>query len=166
MDKKILLLVYTLIITFYVRGQSISPMVIANSGTYVSTGTNSLEFTLGELAVSTLNNTGNIITQGFHQTYTGSSYINEEEVGFTVNVYPNPTYHEVNVVLNSLLPMEFTAVVYDSYGRQIFNSSVSSSSKLTLDFTTLAAGTYFITLHNSINHLSIKTIQIQKLSNQ
>ncbi len=166
MNRKYILLICTLAILPLARGQSISQKVIANSGTYTSSGGNSLEFTVGELVVSTLNVSGNILTQGFHQTYTGTSFINEQELMFTVNVYPNPTVDNVNIVMSSSFPIEFTAAVYDSYGKYLFSSPVSDSCKESLSFIDLAAGTYFITLYNSVNHLSIKTIQIQKISNQ
>lgn len=166
MKQKLILMSFLVLSIPLARSQSISPMVIGSTGMYLNSGTNSVEFTVGELAVTTLNSPGNLITQGFHQTYTGSSYINENEVTFSIQAYPNPTIDELNITINGDISVEFNVDVYDSYGRKVLNVYTSSESKLKLSLAELAAGTYFISLVNAMNNQPIKTLRIQKLSNQ
>jgi len=47
--------------------QSISPQVIASTGTFAAAGGYSLSYTLGEPATATLTTSSSIITQGFQQ---------------------------------------------------------------------------------------------------
>lgn len=66
MMKKILFA--TLLASMMVNAQSLERQVIGSSGTSFSNATAQLDFTVGELAVSTLSNGSNDLTQGFHQT--------------------------------------------------------------------------------------------------
>jgi hypothetical protein len=55
------------------QGQSITPAVVASSGGALENGTISIDWTLGEIATSTLNNAGFMLSQGFHQPYENSN---------------------------------------------------------------------------------------------
>lgn len=166
MIRKIILVSLSAGLFQLARSQSISPQVIANSGKYMSAGGNSIEFTVGELVVTTLTGTGNMVTQGFHQTYTTSSSIDENSVTISINVYPNPTTDWLNIIVSAEKKVEFSAIIHDGYGRKVLDEYRSNGSQIQLNISTLAAGSYFISLVNIANNIPIKTIQIQKLSNQ
>jgi hypothetical protein len=53
--------------TFIMNAQSIERQVIGSAGTTLSNGTISIDFTVGELAVTTITDGTTTLTQGFHQ---------------------------------------------------------------------------------------------------
>ncbi|CAN5424819.1 hypothetical protein BH10BAC1_BH10BAC1_18510 [soil metagenome] len=84
---------------FYVsttNAQSISPEVIATSGTTFSDGTNTLDWTLGEPATNTFNAGSDMLTQGFHQPELMVTAIETLEPA-SLSVFPNPTISSLNV---------------------------------------------------------------------
>jgi hypothetical protein len=66
MKKKLYFL--SLLIGMSLQAQSIERQVIGSSGTSFSNASVQLDFTVGELVVSTLTDGSTILTQGFHQT--------------------------------------------------------------------------------------------------
>ncbi|WP_452599660.1 hemagglutinin protein [Pontimicrobium sp. MEBiC01747] len=56
-----------LLLAFQMNAQSIERQVIGSAGTTLTNGTVSLDFTVGELAVSTITDGTTTLTQGFHQ---------------------------------------------------------------------------------------------------
>jgi hypothetical protein len=150
-----------------VRCQTISPQVIATAGKSSANGGFTIDYTVGELVVKTLSVTGNMVSQGFHQTYTSTSSIEDgKDVKITIQVYPNPTYDFVNISISGENEIDFIASVFDASGRNILNMLKSESSQLQVDLSAVAPGSYFINLTNNQTHIPIKTVQIQKLSNQ
>lgn len=69
--KKYFILLLVSFLGLYVSGQSISSYVIGSAGESVEAGGISVSWTLGELAIETLEDNGNtlILTQGFQQGY-------------------------------------------------------------------------------------------------
>ncbi|PHS03672.1 MAG: hemagglutinin protein [Kordia sp.] len=65
--KKILILILVLFFIENTKAQSIERQVIGSSGTTLSNASVNLDFTVGELAVTTMSNGSIILTQGFHQ---------------------------------------------------------------------------------------------------
>ncbi|WP_298509043.1 hemagglutinin protein [uncultured Kordia sp.] len=55
-------------ISFFSQAQDIERQVVASSGETIANGTVSLNFTVGELAVTTITDGNSTLTQGFHQT--------------------------------------------------------------------------------------------------
>ncbi len=61
------LFIISLLITFSLSSQTIERTVIGSSGATLSTANASLDFTIGDLVVTTSSNGSNTLTQGFHQ---------------------------------------------------------------------------------------------------
>ena len=61
------LFIISLLITFSLSSQTIERTVIGSSGTTLSTANASLDFTIGDLVVTTSSNGSNTLTQGFQQ---------------------------------------------------------------------------------------------------
>ncbi|MGH1386941.1 hemagglutinin protein [Kordia sp.] len=55
-------------ISFFSQAQSVERQVVASVGETVANGTTTLDFTVGELAVTTITDGNSTLTQGFHQT--------------------------------------------------------------------------------------------------
>jgi len=61
------ILSFTLLSSALLSAQSITPSVVGTAGGYGTAGATTLNWTVGEMSVSTLNNGSNILTQGYHQ---------------------------------------------------------------------------------------------------
>ena len=77
--KKLYILVLLSFATLYVAGQSVSSYVIASAGESNEAGGINISWTLGEIAIETLEENGNtlILTQGFQQGYFEISFVGE-----------------------------------------------------------------------------------------
>lgn len=97
--KLVNLLFVSLLFSAFAHAQKITPAVISNGGHYQKTGSISLEWTLGEFMVETLNGPTNKITQGFHQT--NITVVSTSNPGIEgLSVYPNPFIDQI-VIENS-----------------------------------------------------------------
>lgn len=96
--KRLLIPLVLLVAACGVHAQSLTPTVVASGGAFASNATHSLSYTVGELAVTTLSNANNFLTQGFQQP-------DDKDVGITqlefqnlqVKLYPNPASETVNL---------------------------------------------------------------------
>ena len=125
----------------YISAQSLTPEVIASSGTSFSSASAKLEFTIGEVATSTLTSGSNMLTQGFHQPKIQFSSIENFNNEYVFTLYPNPTEQFVTVECTKEDDMQLH--VYDANGQAIFVSSVFRQ-KTTVDLQFLAAGSYIL----------------------
>ena len=120
--KKLISLFAAILLTAQISfGQvaTLSPTVIASAGNYAESGSMSLSWTLGEIAVSTLTSGDLILTQGFQQ-----SYSIEDTVGIDLNpidwqiiAYPNPVNDELSIQFDVLEPTDFWVEIQDVTGR-------------------------------------------------
>jgi len=96
MKKLLFLLIFSPALAL---AQSLSPTVIASAGTSLSATNTSLDFTIGEVAITTLSSSANLLTQGFHQGYTTVTGIDEPifAEGLGLAVYPNPVSDNLTV---------------------------------------------------------------------
>ncbi len=67
--KKTLTFIFTIISAVVLNAQSVSPEVIASAGESFQGTSMKIDWTLGEIAVTTIQNGERVITQGFHQPY-------------------------------------------------------------------------------------------------
>jgi hypothetical protein len=121
--------------------QSLTPEVIASAGTNYANASSQIEFTIGEVATSTLTAGGNTLTQGFHQPELRFASLEDYANDYVFTLYPNPTQEFVTV--ESTKEDEMQVHLYDANGKAIMVSSVFQQ-KITLDLQTLAAGSYVL----------------------
>jgi len=139
--KKLLLLLGGMAGLSLSYAQSLSPQVIASSGTTFSSASAKLEFTIGEVVTTTLTAGGNTLTQGFHQPELQFASLESYNSGYTFTLYPNPT--EQFVTVESTKEDNMQVHVYDASGKSILVSSIFQQ-KITVDLQTLAAGSYIL----------------------
>ncbi|MBL0139393.1 MAG: T9SS type A sorting domain-containing protein [Bacteroidetes bacterium] len=129
--------------------QSLERSVVAVSGNYYEQpGTGSLSFTLGEIAVATLNSTGNFLTQGFQQPDTSFiDFVYEKEAinGFTI--YPNPVADVLTCNINSEEKYLFS--IADGGGRLVDVPQITQGFQVFLNVRSLAPGIYFLSILNN-----------------
>ena len=132
--------------------QNLSQNIIAAQGEFNKTESMTLEWTLGESFIETLDLENKIISQGFHQPFLGKDFnqITRLKNPFNIEIYPNPTSLFLNVFMDvendSSLDVKFFVIS----GRIVkYISASGNNSKLFLNISDLASGIYFLKISNS-----------------
>lgn len=132
--------------------------VISSQGDSYSNGTNSIDYTIGEPVIETVSNGSNDLTQGFHQTNLVITKVEDLNVNFAVNIFPNPTSDLINLTLEKYEGL--TLQLFDISGKLI-NQTLLTDVKTTISVTQYPKGSYLLALTNKENK-NIKTYQIIK----
>jgi hypothetical protein len=159
------IIVLFMLSAFTTHAQSISHQVVGSSGGD-DPQMNSLVWTIGEVAVSTVTGSGSMITEGFHQP---SLYV--EPLGANIgsgiigiSVYPNPFSVELLVKFNKTFN-DGRAVLYDLNGREVFQTSLDSGSEESrIDLSKLAAAAYILSVTTDETQIS-RSFRVVKASN-
>lgn len=160
--KKLLLIAAGVFITLNGFGQSIAPEVISSAGSHDTGGSVKLDWTMGEMATTTLTGGSNSLTQGFHQPYFVITSIKvQEEPKFILKAFPNPTSSLLNI--KTQLPANSGCEVrlINSIGEVLDKKIVSlQNENILMDLSPYPAGSYFIyILHPESEQDSIYKIQ-------
>lgn len=167
MKKKILLLVTVVWISLTAFSQNVmlSPSVIASAGNSSTAGNINLSWTLGELAVTTLDQGGIILTQGFQQSFPKSTGLSLDPILWQIIAYPNPVNNELNVQFDLVEPTDFVIEFQDVSGRIISQEQykeVFPGDVLPLSMTSYKPGVYFLRIATT-DHEQVRVISIRKL---
>ncbi len=161
MKKKLLILMFAVFITTFIKSQTIYPDVMPNFAGYTSNENFQITWTAGEQFYETITNEVTILTQGFNQTTYLTSDISESEFSnIKITVYPNPTPTMLNIKISkqeNLDDLEY--FVSDMQGKIISIKKVSSNVEQ-IDFSNFADNMYFLQVRNKSK--VIKTFKIQK----
>ncbi len=140
--------------------QSLSPEVISSAGSSFTNSSATLDWTVGEPVTSTLNNSNNILSQGFHQPNLLVTAISEAAADYSVTLFPNPTVDLIQLqILNTLNEIIFIDL-HNAEGKLLLSQQINTSSNLQIDMSKYSTGTYLLSLTN--NQEKIKTYQIIK----
>lgn len=136
--------------------QGFAQQVVNAAGATLSDSTLTVEYAVGEIAITTIQDGGSAVTQGVLQpTYQAISETNEAFDGrFYFRVFPNPATDRLLVETNC--PDFHTIQLFDSGGRLLAARRYDGSS---LDLSALAPGVYFV--HFQSNQY-VKTIKLIK----
>ena len=167
MKRKILLMLILIPGFSLTWGQvQLTPTVLSSAGGYNEIGDISLAWTMGELAVSTLSNTGMILTQGFQQPFLldiGDA-IDDPEFNWSVNAYPNPVSDILNLRFNLDKTMDLQLELYDITGKKLTIKklpSIMPGGRETLDFSGFREGIYILKITSEKQKVR-KIYKIQK----
>ena len=147
--KKIFIIFFLAFSAMLAQGQILSPTVVASAGDFLDNGTVSLSFTVGELAVTTLQAGSTILTQGFQQPFEldVSNVVVDKPVNWSVKTYPNPVDDYLHVRFTLKNPGDFTMVIMDITGKKVFSKKyeqIQSGEVKEIDMTKYAPGIYLI----------------------
>ena len=135
---------------FISNAQSFDPYVIGSSGTYASSATAYMEWTVGEVMTKTYSSVGHFFTQGFHQP-DDTAYVTvvSNPASQNISVYPNPVVD--NLVIDfSFSSGNYSVEIVDMQGRLLRKENVSSNEKrLGISFHDFANGMYLLNIVNS-----------------
>ncbi|MDF2436050.1 MAG: hypothetical protein K0Q95_426 [Bacteroidota bacterium] len=138
--------------------QSASPDVISCSGNSFNNGGNQLDWTLGEPVTSTLSGGNNALSQGFHQPDLLITSLNELQLDYLLNVYPNPTTDIVHLQFTDL-KVTVSIELFTSEGKLLESQKVNSN-EAQLSLLKYKAGTYLLSVKESGS--AAKTFRIIK----
>ena len=129
----------------FILGQVTTPTVITNSGRTFSNSSIIMDFSIGELAVQTLQN-NEILTQGFHQgdLKVTTALIN---LGIKTKIYPNPTTNFIIVELEKNVNADI--LVYGINGKIVIKDKLNDENQKQLDFSFLKQGNYLLHINIS-----------------
>lgn len=144
--------------------QKINPQVISSAGSRYQTNTMSIDWTLGELSITTIQGTSNIISQGFHQSryiVTATDELSKDLRN--ISVYPNPTSDLIQMDISFDVVRSVHVYLKDVNGKQIWNNKyygqqITESTSLS----NLPNGMYFLSFIIDGNK-STQTFKIQKI---
>lgn len=125
-------------------GQSIEPSAIVSNSNYYDLEVQglSLHSSLGELAISYLDDGQNGLSQGFLQTYVDLVPVVEVGLpGLSLQLGPNPCVDQLTLRQNLQLPLQVE--LWDVYGRRLKSLPFESVS-ITISMSDLPAGNYFL----------------------
>lgn len=135
--------------------QQIEMEVVGSAGNNLIT--DDFDWTLGELMVATFQNS-NQVTQGFHQgTLIVSSIYHQENLGFSIEVFPNPFAEYINI--KTTTDEDLFYQLYSTKG-QLLQSGKLQSNLEEINMAHLYNGTYLLRI--SRNNQVIKHTQIIK----
>ena len=151
--KKLLLILLCLPFTGF--GQVLAPSLVSSSGNTFSNGNVIMDFSLGEVVITTNLNSSNILTQGFHQEIlkVTTQVVN---IDIKTKVFPNPTTSSLTIELDKKISAEL--LVYDIKGRVVIKDKLKNENTKTLNFGILKQGNYLLYINTS-DQQSIYKIQ-------
>ncbi|MEQ9231155.1 MAG: T9SS type A sorting domain-containing protein [Cyclobacteriaceae bacterium] len=154
--RQVGILFFCLLSTYLSHSQE---AISASGGNYFSSQV-SLEFTVGELVISTVGNSQVTITQGFHQSFSEAMEVLQvADVALEMELFPNPTSSMVSIHIKNFEEEVFFQL-FNLQGQQVMSGKFNTSGQL--DLTTQAKGLYQLLLTNKEAKL-LNTFKIQLL---
>lgn len=142
--------------------QDVSPTVIATAGGSGTVNGVTVMWTVGEVAVLTLEGAEGYVTQGFHQPPSElSSAPYETAPTASVDVWPNPTANTLLVSLGEGMKGIESVELLDMVGRPVLAvQGEPGVSQVRLDVTSVPSGTYMVRLQTGTEqHSRVVTIR-------
>ena len=125
--------------------------VIASAGRFSTSGSITLSWTLGEMAVKTLAGTNLMLNQGFQQPWEliidGGTPIQEPELNWSVKAFPNPVRDNLNVEFTLEKSERFSMEILDITGKKIYQreaETIMPDQTIQLDFSSYKEGIYIL----------------------
>ena len=161
--KKILILIICLSV-YQLNAQQVGLSLLSSSGDYFENENYSISWSLGELAVETLSNTDNIITQGFQQTKLSTVGINENSLNnIHLTIYPNPAINEIFILSKGLENHEYLIQIFNILSsKKIEQRIFINEQKPKIKLNNLNPGTYMLVI-NSNDKRIYQTFLFQKV---
>lgn len=144
--KKKSLLIFQLLISGVVLGQSVLPEVMSTAGDHFTSNDAQVSWTIGETVIESLENANNQLTQGFHQTNLILTSILDLAKEYNVEVFPNPTNDIITVQWKENVG-KHSLDLYDNTGKRIYRN-LERKADMTdiINVSDLASGSYFLLL--------------------
>jgi len=161
--KKLIILMFIIALASRMSGQSVERYFISPWGGSFYNGSNvAVDYTLGELSISTAAYASNILTQGFQQPFK-NNYVSVPEIpdnNVQITISPNPAIDHLNITIKNSSDQSCRVYIYDMLGQLLKdeNSAAGVKGNINMDINLLdlPTGNYFIRV---IQHNKILTTQ-------
>ncbi len=147
--KKTLILLSALLISGQLlisQSVELSPTVISSAGNYSEAEGIRLSWTLGEVAVSSLQGDNFLLTQGFQQTYQDNTGFVTEPIRWQIAIYPNPVKRLLRLQFDVPEPTDFLVEIQDVNGKLLLQKQykqVFPGDVIPFDMADYSYGVYF-----------------------
>ena len=166
--KKILCLWTAMVLAIFVMAQQ-DPMVFSAAGSTAKGPGITLDWTLGEMAVSTLATSDGLLTQGFHQpmllveeTFETPAKIMAD--GLQFSVAPNPVSSTLSIRIGAEWQGEGAIELWDFQGNRLQTAKVNlPGEQLEWDLSRYPAALYSLMLRDE-NGVLLRTFKISKIN--
>ena len=146
------------------NAQRLSPEIVSSAGETYQGVSMQIDWTLGELAITTIQNPTRQVTQGFHQPGYTITSIHEwpEEIG-EIKVYPNPTSGRLTINLAFDRSRDIQIKLFDLHGRLNWTKDYRGEQiSESISLSQLSSGSYFLNFSIDDNEF-FQTFKIEKL---
>ena len=152
---------YKIFFLFFLSGfflqENKAQSTINATGNSISSGTNRLDYSIGEIAIATITDAKNNLTQGVLQPLIIQILATEDgtfEKKFQISAYPNPAMEYINISTDYT---DFqTLILFDNNGKTRKQETFQGQMISVVD---LPSGIYFITLNDKKYSKTIKFIK-------
>jgi hypothetical protein len=163
--RKIICIIITAL-PLVLAAQTAERQVIGSAGDFANTASFKVSSTVGETITATGTSPSIILNQGFQSpTFPSTLGIEDVEMGFTMNAFPNPTRDAITLSFSTENELQLSIGLFDVQGKQVLpNEQLNVNGKMqhSIQMLGLATGNYFIRLTDRDGKLS-RRIQIQKV---
>ena len=142
--------------------QSLSLDVITSSGAYFSNANCELSWTLGETVTETFSNEPKIyLTQGFNQSYSIITEVDDLAPNYTIKVYPNPASDWIIIEWKDAIKDDYIEL-YNSSGKLLEQIPILvSNGTHFLKMNTFLPGIYLLQINSKLGQ-KLKSCKIVK----
>ena len=162
---KIFLFGFILFCISEVNAQNVSPEIISSAGETFQGNTMQIDWTLGEVSITTIQDANQQITQGFHQPnymITGIEKL-QEDIG-EIKIFPNPTSDWLEMNLNLKQSSKVEIQFFDFKGKLIWSENIQGQQiSIQKNISDLPSGNYFLNFQIE-GSKSLPTFKIQKIN--
>jgi len=151
--RKILILLFS-ITSVFAFGQE----VISSAGTSLSNDEYSIDFTIGEPIIETLDANSKMLTQGYHQPTLAIIEVKQIDESFSAALFPNPATSFLNVELDAFEGVSFE--LQDVNGKTIKQEGIDKTIT-SIDVNKLERGIYLLKLVDK-NNKKLKSYKFLK----
>jgi len=133
-----------------VNAQSFTPDVIGSAGTFATSASGSMSWTIGEVMTETYSSANNFFTQGFHQPDTSAVVAVTNLSMENISIFPNPVFDNLTIDF-SKASGNFAIELFDALGNRIIGEkNIPANTTLhKLSIAPLAEGIYFLNIINT-----------------
>ena len=155
--KKLNLILGLFFVFTTLYSQEISNQLVSPGGQTSKTSHINFDWSLGQIASTTINTSGGLITQGFQQptiTKKGATYPVTVSSSPIIDAWPNPTNSQLFIDIQTKNNDKLNFDIMNNHGiKRLDYSQESSESRITLNLEKLLPGLYILLIHDSSGEL-------------
>ena len=158
-----ILLTLTFLFPIFSFSQALQQEVVGSAGESWQGSTHIVGWTVGEISIEYFSGASHTVGQGYWNTcHSTNCWISVEELdkNYGLRMYPNPTTDLVFLEFtNDLLNTEVSIQITNTVGDVVLQKKLNASNAISIDISSLAAGTYIVIFSSEENVLGNEKIQ-------